>query len=459
MHSKGYFKYINAFILFVDFVIIFVATKSFEIVKSATLFDFSNSNISNFSLAWALSFFLFQSAFTNRIIGLSKIGQLHLYQFITCLTVYFLLHTFNHSIGNNQLQTIATLGLLFLVLSVLRFIEFILLKRYRTSGKNFLRVAFYKNNDAIEKLFHFMTSNPQYGFKVLGVFNSMVETSEIRNLGEIMDHPKTDTHDLQIDELYCAVNLSDVNEISVLQQFCSDRFIKLRIVPEFSGALSRKLDFEYFNNVLVIKCRQEPMENLGVRFAKRLFDLFFSIVALCILTPFVFPIIAIAIKLNSKGPVFFKQFRTGMNEKNFVCYKFRTMTFDNSNPELQATTSDSRITTVGKFLRKTSLDELPQFFNVLIGNMSVVGPRPHMIEHTESYRIQLEHFMFRHSVRPGITGWAQINGFRGNTSNLDKMKKRVEFDAWYIENYSLYTDLKIVFKTVILIFQGDKNAY
>jgi len=201
------------------------------------------------------------------------------------------------------------------------------------------------------------------------------------------------------------------------------------------------------------------MENLGVRFAKRLFDLFFSFIMLCILTPFVFPIIAIAIKLNSKGPVFFKQLRTGMNEKNFVCYKFRTMTFNHSNPELQATTSDSRITPVGKFLRKTSLDELPQFFNVLIGNMSVVGPRPHMIEHTESYRNQLEHFMFRHSVRPGITGWAQINGFRGNTSNLDQMKKRVEFDAWYIENYSLYTDLKIVFRTVLLIFRGDKNAY
>lgn len=459
MHSKGYFKYINAFILFIDLVIIFVASKSFEIYKSVTIFDFSNFNISDFSLAWALSFFLFQSAFTNRIIGLNKIGQLHLYQFITCLTVYFLLYTFNHSIGNNQLQTAATFGLLFAVLSVLRFIEFLLLKRYRTSGKNFLRVAFYKNNDAIEKLFQFMTINPQYGFKVLGVFNPTTESSEIRNLGDIINHPKTDNLDSQIDELYCAVSLTDIHELSVLQQFCSDRFIKLRIVPEFSGALSRKLDFEYFNNVLVIKLRQEPMENLGVRFAKRLFDLFFSFVVLCILTPFVFPIIAIAIKLNSKGPVFFKQLRTGMNEKNFVCYKFRTMTFDNSNPELQATTSDSRVTSIGKFLRKTSLDELPQFFNVLIGNMSVVGPRPHMIEHTESYRNQLEHFMFRHSVRPGITGWAQINGLRGNTSNLDQMKKRVEFDAWYIENYSLYTDLKIVLRTVLLIFQGDKNAY
>ena len=459
MHSKGYFKYINSFIIFIDLVVIFAASKCFKIYAIGSFFDFSKLNISDFSLAWALSFFLFQSAFTNRIIGLNKIGQLHLYQFITCLPIYFLFYTFNDSTASNQLHTITTFGLLFTVLSALRFLEFLLLKRYRSSGKNFLRVAYYRENNATDKLFKFMTSNPQFGFKVLGVFNSTGENSEIRNLGEIMNHAKTDKPDLQIDELYCAVNLTDVNELSMLQQFCSDRFIKLRIVPEFSGSLSRKLDFEYFNNVLVIKLRQEPMENLGVRFAKRLFDLFFSFLLLCILTPFIFPIIAIAIKLNSKGPVFFKQQRTGMNEKNFSCYKFRTMALNNSNPALQATETDSRITTVGKFLRKTSLDELPQFYNVLMGHMSVVGPRPHMIEHTESYRNQLEHFMFRHSVRPGITGWAQINGFRGNTSNLEQMKKRVELDDWYIEDYSLYTDLKIVFRTVLLIFQGDKNAY
>jgi putative colanic acid biosynthesis UDP-glucose lipid carrier transferase len=135
------------------------------------------------------------------------------------------------------------------------------------------------------------------------------------------------------------------------------------------------------------------------------------------------------------------------------------MTAENNTPSLQVTSGDARVTSVGKFLRKTSLDELPQFINVLFGQMSVVGPRPHMIEHTASYSAQIEHFMFRHSVRPGITGWAQIHGLRGNTSNIEQMKKRVELDAWYIENFSLYTDLKIIFRTALLVFSGDKNAY
>ena len=459
MHSRGYFKYINASIVLIDLVTIFAITKCVQKFPSIPYFDFENLYTSDFLLSWGLSFYLFQSAFSNRIISLNKIGQLHFYQCVTSVSIYFFIQSFNNSGQDHSVHSLEIFGLIFLVLSALRLVEFLLLKSYRSSGKNFVRVAFYKGNGAIEKLNKFMMQNPQFGFRVLGVFNAEHSTIGINDLGDFMKLTKSDEQALQIDELYCALNLSDIHELSALQQICSDRFIKLRIVPEFSGVLERKLDFEYFNNVLVIKLRQEPLENIGARFTKRLFDLIFSTIALAVLVPLVFPIIAIAIKLSTKGPIFFKQLRTGMNEKNFICFKFRTMEFFNAHPEIQATSSDTRVTKVGQFLRKTSLDELPQFINVLLGQMSVVGPRPHMIEHTESYRNQLEHFMFRHSVRPGITGWAQINGLRGNTANIEQMKKRVEFDACYIENYSMYTDLKIIFRTVLLLFKGDKNAY
>ena len=165
------------------------------------------------------------------------------------------------------------------------------------------------------------------------------------------------------------------------------------------------------------------------------------------------------IKLNSRGPVFFVQERSGRDNKPFPCYKFRTMYVNDNAHTMQACKNDSRITKVGAFLRKTSLDEFPQFFNVLLGNMSVVGPRPHMLSHTEQYSELINNFLVRHYAKPGITGWAQVNGYRGETKELADMEGRVEHDIWYIENWSLLLDVKIVWKTFIQVFQGDENAF
>lgn len=461
MHSKGYFKYFNALILALDLVVVLCAVKlggKWNLFGSNEILNF---NLSDFLFAWAISFYFFQSNFSNRIIALNKLIQNLFFQFVTASFLYFFLSTMDltNSEFMDLTNTFCTLCILFAFIFFIRFVEFFLLQKYRSLGKNFVRVAFYKWNSGAEQLLHFMNENPQFGYKLIGVFNSVNVITSCKSLGDLNATTKNEIQSYQIDELYCSLNLTDLNELAQLQQFCSDNFIKLRVVPEFSGILSRKLDFEYFNNVLVIKLRPEPLENIGARFSKRFLDLAFSFFALLFLVPIVFPLIAIFIRLNSKGPILFKQDRTGMNEKTFSCYKFRTMTTENKNPSLQATSGDTRVTAVGKFLRKTSLDELPQFINVLLGHMSIVGPRPHMIEHTASYSKQIEHFMFRHSVRPGITGWAQIHGLRGNTSNIDQMKKRVELDAWYIENYSLYTDLKIILRTALLVFGGDNNAY
>lgn len=193
-------------------------------------------------------------------------------------------------------------------------------------------------------------------------------------------------------------------------------------------------------------------------FYKRSFDLLFSACALIGLAP-VFAVIAVAIKLDSKGAVFFRQDRYGLDGKRIGVYKFRSMSvMDNDAVVKQATKNDRRITKVGAFLRKTSLDELPQFFNVLMGDMSVVGPRPHAVAHNEEYRKRVDYYMLRHKVRPGITGWAQINGWRGETDTLEKMEKRIEYDLDYIRHWSIWFDVKIIFWT---FFKGfvNKNAY
>jgi len=177
-----------------------------------------------------------------------------------------------------------------------------------------------------------------------------------------------------------------------------------------------------------------------------------------LIAPWLLPIIMLLVKLSSKGPVFFKQQRTGLGNTSFWCYKFRTMKVNTNSDRTQATKNDKRITRIGSFLRKSNLDELPQIFNVLKGEMSIVGPRPHMLKHTEEYSAQIDNYLVRHFAKPGITGWAQVNGCRGETTELEQMEDRIDYDIWYIENWSLLLDLKIIFMTAFNMFKGDKNA-
>ena len=231
-----------------------------------------------------------------------------------------------------------------------------------------------------------------------------------------------------------------------------------RIAPDFSGLHHENGNVFLINSVPVLTSRKEP---LGISInanLKRLFDIAFSLLVILFLFPFILPLLAIAIRYDSPGPIFFKQLRPGKKNKLFDCYKLRTMSVNN-NSEKQASKNDARITKVGRFLRKTSLDELPQFFNVLLGNMSVVGPRPNMISQLEEYSKTISNYKIRHFVTPGITGYAQINGFRGETKEAGLMEKRVQYDVQYIENWSLTLDLKIIFLTVWNMIKGEKNAY
>jgi putative colanic acid biosynthesis UDP-glucose lipid carrier transferase len=209
----------------------------------------------------------------------------------------------------------------------------------------------------------------------------------------------------------------------------------------------------------LLTIRTEPLQLPHNRFLKRSFDITFSSFILLFIFPALFIIAGSLIKLSSKGPILFKQKRTGLYGKVFKCYKFRTMMINQAADTQQATKNDPRTTKIGGFLRKTNLDEFPQFINVLLGDMSVVGPRPHMLKHTEQYSKLIDKYMIRHLIKPGITGWAQMTGYRGETRTLEQMEGRVKRDVWYLENWSFFLDLKIIVVTLLNMFKGESNAY
>jgi len=263
-----------------------------------------------------------------------------------------------------------------------------------------------------------------------------------------------------VTDLFVAVSPSRMHEVHPLVLEADRQLLRLKFIPDLAGALAAPYTISYMGGEFpIITLRKEPLEEISNRFKKRMFDLIFSSLVIIFVLSWLYPIIGILIKLQSRGPVLFKQQRSGINDTPFWCYKFRSMRVNDDSHKKQATKGDPRITKIGAFLRKSSLDEMPQFFNVFLGNMSVVGPRPHMLKHTAEYSAIISQFMVRQFVKPGITGWAQVNGYRGETKEDSAMESRVEHDIWYLEHWSSMLDVQIIFMTVINVFHGEENAY
>lgn len=247
-------------------------------------------------------------------------------------------------------------------------------------------------------------------------------------------------------------------QVNQLIQVCDNRFIEFEIIPKEFYLIDGGARIINEERIPTLAPQLEPLQRLRNKLFKRTFDILFSLVVILGVFPWLFPIIGLLIKLESSDPIFFFQERTGYWNKSFSFIKFRSMATNQNANTKQAIRNDVRVTRFGAFLRKTSLDELPQFFNVLKGDMSVVGPRPHMLKHTEEYAALIDSYLIRHKVKPGITGWAQINGYRGPTETLDKMEKRVEFDVHYMKNWTLIMDIRCVIMTVVNMVKGEKNA-
>lgn len=347
---------------------------------------------------------------------------------------------------------------LFTVLGIIGFIRIILyylFKRYRKVFKaNLRRIVIIGYNKHTLQLKEYIENSPELGYKFISfiTFGKNATFSSLDGCFKFII-------DNNIDEIYCSIAETSNKELAEFISFADNNLKVLKFLPDNKEIFTKQLNYEYYGFTPILSLRNFSTEDPFNKLLKRMFDLFFGICAVVFILSWLTPIIAILIKLESNGPVFFKQKRSGMGHKEFNCYKFRSMAVNKDAHLKQATKNDVRVTKIGKFIRKTSIDELPQFYNVLLGDMSVVGPRPHMISHTEKYAKRIDKFMVRHFIKPGITGLAQVRGYRGEIETEKDIVNRVKFDIFYIENWSVLLDLKIVFLTFWNAVKGEDKAY
>jgi putative colanic acid biosynthesis UDP-glucose lipid carrier transferase len=263
----------------------------------------------------------------------------------------------------------------------------------------------------------------------------------------------------EVTEIFSTIAPEQQSGIYKLISDADQACIRFRIVPDFNHFIRKPVHLDYLKDIPVLSLRKEPLDDVGNRIKKRLYDLAISSMVIIFILSWLVPLIALLIWLDSRGPIFFIQQRSGKGGKTFNCIKFRSMKVNKESNEKQATKNDSRITKLGSFLRKSNLDEMPQFFNVFMSDMSIVGPRPHMLKHTDDYSKLLNKYMVRHFMKPGITGWAQIHGYRGEIKHMQDINNRVEYDLWYLENWSLWLDTRIILMTAFNMAKGEKNAY
>ncbi|MBU3197396.1 undecaprenyl-phosphate glucose phosphotransferase [Clostridium algidicarnis] len=332
------------------------------------------------------------------------------------------------------------------------------LREFRKKGYNKKHIIFIGYSNLTEKFMSLINKNKHWGYNVVGVFSDnkvIVEECTMDYLGRIKDIERYLLKNRDIDEVYITLEVRDYYKLKDIIRVCENVGVRTQIIPDYYKYIPAKPYVEEVEGLPIINLRYIPLDNIFNKFIKRFIDITLSILAIIFFSPIMI-IIVVLIKLTSPGPVIFKQERVGLNRRNFIMYKFRSMEIQNEEEEITKWTvkNDNRKTKIGSFIRKTSLDELPQIFNVLKGDMSLIGPRPERPYFVDKFKDEIPKYMVKHQVRPGMTGWAQVNGWRGDTS----IEKRIECDIYYIENWSLLMDVKIIFKT---IFKGffSRNAY
>ena len=414
----------------------------------------------------------------RRIVGLSA---------LQCILAYVLLKVFDYYLPIGWFQWGVGTAF-FICLLITRFIERWIIKLYRESGRNTRAVTFIGNDPELMNLYKKLVGDPTMGYRILGYYADSdigewtysLESVEkqrldvgnavsgkrlnqrLKKLGTLQYFLKMmqeDPDKLQLgDEMYVCLSRRDRDIIKKISRFCDKKVIRFFYVPVSVESIGLNLKRELIDDFELFTTYENPLENPINKLVKRLFDIVLSIIFL-VVTAILFPFIWIIIKIQSPGPIFFTQNRTGLDGREFMMYKFRSMHVNADADKVQATKDDPRKYPFGDFMRKSNIDELPQFWNVLKGDMSVVGPRPHMLLHTEQYSELIDRYMVRHFVKPGLTGWAQVTGYRGETKELWQMEGRVKRDIWYMEHWSIWLDIRIIWLTAKSIFVHDKNAY
>jgi len=358
--------------------------------------------------------------------------------------------------GNYRWIQIGALGAtLALLMGMFRVAVHLSLKRYRVLGNNFQNAIIVGKGTTSPKLVDVFRIRKDFGINFLGYFDDQSDCEQTRgDIGALFEQaPKMD-----LDLIYIHEKL-DASLVKRVIDFADDHYIKVKMIPGKSLQLEKSLSFSRYGDFFVINVNEIPLDHPLNSLAKRAFDILFaSFVAVFILS-WLIPLVGLLIKLESRGPVFFIQQRNGLNNKVFNCLKFRSMTPNDYVDSHQATKNDPRVTRIGSFLRNSSLDEMPQFLNVLMGNMSIVGPRPHTVPMNETFKTQIERYNSRHKIKPGITGLAQVRGYRGEIENSFQIRSRVKLDYFYIHNWTFFMDMEIMVKTVYELIFNRENAY
>ena len=367
---------------------------------------------------------------------------------LQAVLAYLLLKVFAYDLPIGWL--IVEIGSAFMVcLIVKRLAERWLIKLYREAGRNTRMVTLVGQDSELEAIEEKLMNDATLGYKILEHYPQVEEF--VAKIGR--------PEELKLgEELYLCISRKEKDIIRKISKLCDSQVVRFYYVPVSVETIGLNLKREMLDDMEIFTTYENPLQNSINRFIKRVFDIVMSTIFL-IPTAFILPILWIIIKTQSPGPLFFKQKRTGLDGKEFVMLKFRSMHVNKDADRLQATKDDPGKHPFGNFMRKANIDELPQFWNVLKGDMSIVGPRPHMLAHTEMYSQLIDKYMVRHFVKPGVTGWAQVTGYRGETKELWQMEGRVRRDIWYMEHWTIWLDLRIVWLTMKTIFVPDKNAY
>lgn len=459
-------------IILADFVVLnvlFFVFVSFDAVCPGLV---KSGMITNLSLTLNCSFVVAQYFFSNVVhkkwsTGVQVLKQVSMLSGSFLIVSYILIHVvfkYESVSAPNFMFVLSFSLLLYLSLLLSRKVEMWVLKSYRRKAHNVHHSLFIGSDMVLNPIYEYFTKDPSAGSVVDGYYADRPSPHEQRDwkyLGTFSDLERLmadESHTPICDEVYCCLDDDDERLMLSIMRYCNDHVIHFYYVPTFSSVFDHGFVQERIGETTVFTNYGEPLMQPTNKLLKRGFDVFFSFIVLLLVTPFL-PLLALIIKWQSPGPLFFRQQRTGLNGSNFTCYKFRSMHVNKEADRMQATEKDPRKFAFGDFMRKSNIDELPQFWNVLKGDMSIVGPRPHMLYHTGVYRKLIDKYMVRHFVKPGITGWAQVTGFRGETKELWQMEGRVKRDIWYIENWSFWLDIVICWKTFIQMIRRDKKAY
>lgn len=416
--------------------------------------------ILNFIWFFSSQIFDFYEEFesTNLSYQFIKIIKNSIIQSLTCVLFIFL--------TKEDLFTRNFIVLNFIILTAFILFRIIFIKKLfaylKTSGKNLRNLIIIGVGEPGNSFLEIVKSNPEYGYNFIGFVDNEVNGGSEKNIIGSVAELDSLIPKYEIAEAVIALPNSDFSLIDKIISVCNKQAVRTFIIPDYFKFLSRKFRISQFGNFPIITIRNEPLEEFHWQFIKRSFDLFVSVIAGVILLSWLFPIIILAQKLFSRGPVFYIQDRIGKENKTFSCFKFRTMRINSDKNFIPTGKEDPRVTKLGSFLRKSNLDELPQLINVFLGDMSIVGPRPHAIAFNNEYKKIVEEIKLRNLVKPGITGWAQVHGFRGDAVDEDEnrilIKKRVEYDLWYIENWSVSLDVQIILLTAWQILRGKSKG-